>query len=141
MLRGELSNRPQAIIGVDYRILLEINMPYGWFLVKIPELLLDKRFENTMRKNIVVKDGAVDWIQSNWERRFATVTVGCEVLAPAIDMILGDYIAESYHFLEVQDFRQWLRITQQVYRVYTNDPVLLGLDEITQPHSGWVERL
>lgn len=141
MLRGELSNRPQAIVGIDYRILLEVEMPYGWFLVKIPELLLDKRFENLMRKNILVRDGAADWLESNWERRFATITVGCEVMAPAIDMILGDFIAESYHFATVQDFRSWLRVSKRVLRIYTNDPVLLGLDEIIQPHSGWAERI
>jgi len=141
MLRGELSNRPQAIIGVDYRILLDVKKSYEWFLVKIPELLLDKRFERTMRKALVIRKDAVDWLQSNWERRFVIITVGCEVLAPAVDMVLGDYLAESYHFLNVQDFRHWLVITKQVYRVYTNDPLLLGLDEIVQPHSGFAERI
>jgi len=140
MQRGELSNRPAAICGVDYRVLLDIRFPYGWFLVKVPELLLSKHFEGMMREALPWRVGARGWLERNWERRFASVSVGVPLLAPAIDMILGDYIAEQYHFDTVQDFRQWVRITPQVYRVFTEDAALLGLDNITSRLSGWTEK-
>jgi len=140
MLRGELSNRPAAICGVDYRILIETRKPYEWFIKKIPELLLHKSFENQMKKMLPLRKGAGEWLSANWEARFAAVVVGEPLLHRAIEMVLGDYLAEVYSFDDVHEFRFWMRSTPALHLVYTNDVLLLGLDGYTRPHTGWSER-
>jgi hypothetical protein len=142
MLRGELSNRPAAICAVDYKILIDEKREYAWFVKKIPELLLHKSFETLMKRALPIKKGARSWIDSAIEEhRVVAISVGVPLLARAIDMVLGDYVVETFHFDDQHEFRLWLRQTPQVYKVFTNDSRLLGLDGITTAHSGWSEKL
>lgn len=142
MKKGELSNRPAAICAVDYKILLDEKREYAWFVKKIPELLLHKSFETLMKRALPIKKGARFWIETAMEEhRVVAISVGVPLLARAIDMVLGDYVVETFHFDDQHEFRLWLRQTPQVYRVFTNDSRLLGLDGITAPHSGWSEKL
>jgi hypothetical protein len=140
MLRGELSNQPAAICAIDYRILLDTKKPMVWFAKTIPNLINSTRFENAMKKALPLKQGAALWLDRNWERRFAVISVGVSSLGRAIDMVLGDYLAEGYHFEDRNEFRRWILETKQLYKVYTNDPLLLGMDEIIQRHTGWYEK-
>jgi hypothetical protein len=141
MLRGDISNRPAAIIAVDYRILLEERRGYAWFVKMVPELLLHKGFENTMKKALPWRPGAKLWLETYWEKRFAVFTVNVPIISRAIDMIVGDVLAETFHFHDRYEFRRWTQINRALGRVYTNDPLLLGLDELVQPHSGWSEEV
>lgn len=141
MFRGDISNRPAAIIAVDYRILLEEKRGYSWFIKAVPELLLKKGFESKMKKALPWKPGAKLWLETYWEKRFAVFTVNVPIISRAIDMIVGDIIAETYHFHDRYEFRRWTQINQAIGRVYTNDPLLLGLDGLTQTHSGWSEEV
>ena len=140
MLRGELSNRPAAMCGVDYRILLREKRPYTWFVKYVPELLLHKSFETRMKNALPFKMGAKEWLEVNWEKRLVGVSIGVPLLARAIDMVLGDYIAEIYHFDDRHEYRAWLQRTPQVYKVFTADPTLIGLYDITVQFHGWQER-
>lgn len=141
MFRGDISNRPAAIIAVDYRILLDKRESYLWFVKRVPELLLQKGFENTMKKALPWRPGAKLWLDLYWEKRFAVFTVNVPLISRAVDMIVGDVIAETYHFENKFEFRRWTQINKALGRVYTNDPALLGLDELIQPHSGWTEEI
>jgi hypothetical protein len=141
MKRGELSNRPAAICGVDYRILIEERKEYSWFVKKIPELLLHKSFETLMKRALPMKRGARGWIETALEQhRIVAISVGVPLIARALDMVLGDYVVDTYHFDDRQEFRLWLRQTPQVYKVFTNDPELMGLDGIAVPHANWGEK-
>jgi hypothetical protein len=142
MLKGEISNRPAAICAVDYKILLDEKREYAWFVKKIPELLLHKSFETLMKRALPIKSGARAWIENAVEEhRVVALSVGVPLLARAIDMILGDYVVETFHFDDPPEFRLWLRQTPQVYKVFTNDTRLLGIDSVTTPHSGWSEKI
>ena len=141
MLRGEISNRAAAIIALDYRILLDVNRPYTWFLRKVPELIMHKSFENTMNKALPWRPGAKLWLESYWEFRFAVFTVGVPTIARAVDMIVGSHIIETFHFEDRYEFNRWSRITRAIGKIYTNDPELLGLDDLIQPHSGWTQEI
>lgn len=141
MLRGEISNRAAAIIALDYRILLEERRPYVWFLQKVPELLLHKGFESAMHKALPWRGGARLWLESYWEYRFAVFTVEVPVISRAIDMIVGSHIIETFHFEDRYEFRRWSRITRAIGRIFTNDPLLLGMDDLIQPHSGWTQEI
>ena len=141
MLRGDLSNRPAAICGVDYRILIDEKKEYAWFVKKIPELLLHKGFETLMKRALPMKRGARSWIETNLlEHRIVALSVGVPLLARALDMVLGDYVVETFHFDDPSEFRTWLRHTPQVYKVFTNDQRLLGMDGITVPHNNWGDK-
>jgi hypothetical protein len=141
MLRGEFSNRPAAICGIDYRVLIEERQEYSWFIKKVPELLLHKSFETVMKRALPVKKGAKGWLETNTENRIVVFSVGVPLLERALDMVIGDYVAETYHFYDKAEFRFWLRQTPHVYKVYTNDFGLIGLEGITVRHSGWSERI
>ena len=142
MLRGELSNKPLAICAVDYRVLLDQKKSYLWFIKNVPELLLHKSYENTMRKALPWKKHAELWLERQFERRIAVISVGVPLVSRAIDMVVGDAgVAETYHHESPAEFREWIRFTRQLYRVFTDDPVLLGLDEIMTPFPGWEARL
>jgi hypothetical protein len=140
MLRGELSNRPAGICGVDYRILLREQKAYAWFVKFVPELLLHKSFETRMRNALPFKPGAKAWLETNWEKRLVAVSVGVPLLTRAIEMVLGDYLAEVHHFDDRYEYQAWIRRTPQVYKVFTEDPALIGLRGITVPFNGWHER-
>lgn len=139
MLRGEISNRAAAICGVDYRILVEEKRSYKWFIKNIPELMFTKRFERVMINALPMKEGATSWLERNRDRRIVSISIGVPFLARTLDMVLGDYIAESYHFDDRDEFRMWLNQNTQVYRVYTNDVELLSLGDVIIPHSNWNE--
>jgi hypothetical protein len=141
MLRGEFSNRPAAICGVDYRILIDEQQAYSWFVKKVPELLLHKSFETIMKRALPVKKGAKGWLDNNTENRIVVFSVGVPLLERALDMVIGDYVAETFHFYDTGDFRSWVQQTQAVFKVYTNDSSLIGLEGITVRHSGWSERV
>lgn len=141
MLRGELSNRPAAICGIDYQILLDVQSSYAWFVEKVPELLVSKFFERTMRRALPWRDGAKLWLEYNSDKRLVGIAVGVPLLIRALEMVLGDYLIEVYHFNSPAEFHQWIRCTPQVFRVYSNDPAMLSLDEVTQPHQGWTEKV
>ena len=139
MFRGELSNHSAAICGVDYRVLIEEKRSYKWFVKNIPELMFTKRFERVMMNALPLKRGAGGWLERNRDRRIVSISVGVPFLARTLDMVLGDYLAESYHFDDRDEFRMWLNQNSQVYRVYTNDVELLALGEIVIPHANWSE--
>lgn len=140
MLRGELSSRPQPICAVDWRILVEPRYPEGWFRKMIPQLLLQAGFESRMRALLPMKKGARRWLERNFETRFCAIVVGSEEILPSIEMVLADHVAEFEFFDDPGELRTWLRQTPEVYRLYTNDPALLGIDDTTRPHSGWNEK-
>ncbi len=140
MLRGELSNRPAGICGVDYRILLEEKKAYSWFIKYMPELLTHKSFETRMKNALPFKPGAKAWLESNWEKRLVGVTVGVPLLARAVDMLLGGYLSGVEHFDDRYEYRSWIQCTPQVYKVYTEDSALVGLYEVTTMFNGWHER-
>lgn len=140
MLRGELSNRPAGICGVDYRILLREKKPYTWFVKYVPELLLHRSFETRMKNALPFKPGAKAWLESNWEKRLVIVTVGVPLLSRAVEMVVGDFIAEVYHFDNRNELRDWVRMTPQVYKILTEDQTLIGLQDIVVLFNGWHER-
>lgn len=141
MLRGEISNRPAAIYAVDYRILVEPKRPYAWFVLNVPELLFQKGFENTMKKAFPWKRGARLWLENHWDKRIAVFSVGEPMVARAIDMRVGDFIAETYHFEDAPEFRLWLNASKHLAKVYTKDVALIGLDDIVELHTGWTEEI
>lgn len=141
MLRGDISNRAAAIIAVDYRILIDEQRPYLWLAQRVPDLLLSKGFEASMNRALPWRPGARLWVEAFPEYRIAAFTVGVPIISRAIEMILGSHIAEVYHFDNRHEFRNWSKITGAIGRIYTNDPQLLGLDEIIQPHSGWSQEI
>ncbi len=141
MLRGEISNRPAAVIALDYRIILNQRKSYLWFVEKVPELLLEKGFENAMKKALPWRPGARLWLELNEGHRLAVFTVGTPLISRAIEMLVGTHIAECYHFEDRYQFRHWTRVSKNLGKVFTNDPALIGLDEIIQPHSGWTEEI
>jgi len=140
MLRGELSNQPAAICAIDYRIILDTKKPLEWFAKKVDTALFSKSFESAIKRFLPWKKHAKLWLERNWERRLVVFSVGVPMLERAIEMVVGDYIVECYHFRDKYEFRAWIYITKQLYKVYTNDPELLGLDEIIQQHKNWLER-
>ena len=141
MLRGELSNRPSGICGMDYRILLNEKKTYSWFVKYVPELLLHKSFETRMKNALPFRAGARAWLESNWRKRSVVVSIGVPLIARAIDMIVGDFVAETVHFDDRYEYRAWLQRTPQVYKVLTNDASLVGLYDVTQLFHGWNERV
>jgi len=141
MVRGELSNRPAGICAVDFRVLLTMKHSYVWFMRYVPELLLHKSFESKMKSALKFKLGARSWLENNWERRIVVFSVGMPVIGRAIDMIVGDYIAETYHFDDFNEMREWLRLSPQVYKVLTTDTNLLHLDsDLIRLFSTWQEK-
>jgi len=141
MLRGELSNRPARICGVDYRILLDERRPYSWFVKYVPELLTHKSFETRMKNALPFRPGAKMWLEANCESRIFGVTVGVPLLARAVDMIIGSHVAEVVHLGNAQEYRYWVRSTPQVYKVLTKDPALIGLHDVTTLFTSWSERV
>lgn len=139
MLRGELSNRPEALFAFDYRIFLEQKKSYEWFVKYVPELLLTKHFEGTMKKAFPWKPGARLWIESHWEKRVGVFTVGIPIAGRAVEMVVGDYVAECHHFDDRNEFRNWVRLSKHIARITTNDPMLLGIDDVIQRHTTWTE--
>jgi hypothetical protein len=94
-----------------------------------------------MKSALKFKFGAKSWLENNWERRIVVFSVGMPVLGRAIDMIVGDYIAETYHFDCTNEMRDWIRLSPQVYKVLTTDKSLLCLDDdLIKLFNSWQER-
>jgi hypothetical protein len=142
VLKGTLSGKPLQICALDYRILFEERKPYSWFVKMVPKLLTSMRFERQMISALAWRPGAEEWLKKNWERyQLAVISVGVPMLSRPIDMIIGDYTSDGFHFDDVYEFRRFLNVHRGLYRVYTNDATMLGLDEVTQPFKGWEVKL
>lgn len=138
MIRGELSNKPAGICAVDFRILIALSKPYVWFAKYLPEMLFHKSFERRMRNALPFKIGAKAWLETNYETRIVVFSVGVPLLGRAIDMVVGDYIAETEHFDTRDELRDWIRLTPQVYKVLTSDRKDVGVnDDIVTFFTGW----
>lgn len=140
MRRGDLSNQPAPICAVDFKVLIESKYGYGWFKSAIPGLLLRGGFESTMKASLPWKQGALMWLERNWERRFMIISVAVPDIVPAIDIVALEKVAETEHFSEPGDLRTWMLQTPEVYRLITNDPALLGLDDIIRPFGSWADK-
>lgn len=117
MLKGDISRQPALICCVDYRILIK-----GKYRLKL-------------------RDGARDWILRNWETYFAVFSVGKRFDRRA-EKLVEEFIPEYYRFSTPEKFRHWISLNvERLFRVYTNDPALLGLDELIQRHTDWIESL
>lgn len=139
MRRGELSNRPAAVFAFDYRLFVTQNKSYSILSKIIPEMLFKKSFERSMRKAFPWTPGSRLWLETHFDKRVAMFSVGVPAISRALDMIVGDFIADTHHFDNVQEFRKWLRMSKHIARVYTNDVELLSIDDNIQTMHGWPE--
>lgn len=141
MLRGDLSNRPQSMYGVDYRVLIEPSVPYKWFLKNIPELLTNKFFERRMTEKLPYRPGAIEWMENNWDKRLVLVSVGEEVLGRALDMVVSQYITESRHHGDIFEFRRWVQTSRMIECVVTEDPTWMPYSDAVIMFGGFDERI
>jgi hypothetical protein len=140
MLRGDLSNEPEATILVDYRVLIDQARHYRWFEVFLPRLLLEIGFESKLKALLPIREGAVEWLGRNWHRNIEVFSTNVPLLMAGIDDVLLPHVALIRHFADVNELRFWLLTNTQVIKVYTTDRSLLGLNEMYQLFSGWSER-
>jgi hypothetical protein len=137
MKRGNISNQAAFICAIDWRVLMETNfLKSSWRL-----LFSSGSLKERIRRALPLRKGAKSWLERCWETRFCVVTVGLnELLQKGVEIALGDLVAEFEHFETQGEVSTWLRQTPQVYRVYTADSALLGMDSVTKKHSGWSEK-
>lgn len=139
MKRGELSNRSAPICAVDWRVLLE--RPTGPVGALFTRLLLEANFQSQVKKMLPIRDGAVRWIERTHEVRLLVFSIQAEALAPAIETVLSDHVAEFEHFEHPADFLMWVRANSQIVVAYTSDRNLVTLDGAVQRFSGWNQRV
>lgn len=140
MLRGNLSTRPQPICAIDFRLLLDAPYGYGQVGKRLPAMLLAGDFDKAASYFLPWRPGAKRWLQRNWSTRFMVVSINLVELAPLIDMIFEDVVAETTHFSTREDLREWLPQTPEVYRLFTNDTAIISLDGITRRFNRWSEK-
>lgn len=138
MLKGELSNKPAPRFGVDYRILLTTNI--GSRAKEImSSALMAARLQGYVLGRYTQKEGAEEWLSRNFAYRAVGFVVGEGVYREMIAEALSELVPEVVFFEDRYEFRLWTQTAFEVVRVYTNDPALLGLDEIVVSHRGWME--
>jgi len=103
-------------------------------------MLMAGDFEKAASYFLHWRHGAKSWLNRNWETRFMMVSINLVELAPLIDLIVCDVVAEITHFSTRDDFREWLPQNPEIYRVFTNDDALIGLDGITRRFNRWSEK-
>ncbi len=139
MQRGDLSNRSIGICAIDYRVVLATQRTQSKLVRNLSQLILHKSFEKTARSLLPWKKHACLWLERNSNLRQAIFSIAVPQLSRAIDMVVGDHIAETYHFKDIHEFREWVRITGQLSKVITADPTLWGMADIVVPHQGWAK--
>jgi len=118
MLRGEISNKPSPIIAIDYKILAKEE-----------------------KGKIILKEGAIGWLERNWGFRFIVMIVEC-FDADKYEFLLSDYVAEVKKFDIGFDLWLWLKQNPQIYKFFTNDTMLYRpMSSICFKHSGWNQRI
>lgn len=135
MYKGDLSRQPALICCLDYRLLFEIheNAFSRWF----PGTLLHRVTQRPLK----LKTEARDWVFRNWDVYFCVFAIGAKFLEKQI-IRKTKFIPEFYGFDDHESFRIWVSLNvERLFRIYTNDKVLLGLDELIQEHSGWTEEI
>jgi len=122
MRRGELTNAPAPVLAVDWRVLVDARPAWGG---------LSRRYE--------LRDGARGWLERNWKVRVCVLVDGGETQFKEVKKILRDLVAEFASIPIPQEFRIWMRRTPHIFRLYTNDRALLGLDDTVRLFPGWHE--
>lgn len=136
MLRGELSNRALPRFGVDYRVVLE----------RARRSALGRLVDTSLRVSgycgyaytrYAWRCGAVGWLQRNLNYCAVGFIIGEEDLREVIESILLEHIGEVERFDTRGEFMRWVHTEYQLVRVYTTDPMLIGVDGTVVMHTGW----
>jgi hypothetical protein len=140
MLRGELSNMLSPMFGVDFRILLE--EPEISKVGRVADrLLMASGMPGFLMHRYKWRDGAIDWISREFDYRAVGFIVKKGIYSGVIAEVLLQGLSEVKIFEDRYKFKQWVRVEPDLVRVFTNDPYLLGLNEVVDRHSGWTERV
>lgn len=141
MFRGDISNAPDHICAIDYAIFIDDSKYTGaWYKHFFAKCMVSTDFEGLVKRALPIRPGAIEWIERNFERRIVVVSFGSPELERAVLIVLEDHVGEFRHFNTRDELRIWLKQTPQVYRLFTNNPLLLGADEVTASFSFWNER-
>lgn len=140
MYKGMLSNRPAPRYGVDYRILLDINKG-TWVREVISGVAMAANFDGYAAGRYSVKSGVEDWLHRNYEYRAVAFVVGEPVYGDMIMRVLDEVVPEIVVFFDRYEFSDWVRTTFELVKVFTNDPLLIGLDDRVVRHGSWFDQV
>jgi len=142
MLRGQISAESAPVIGIDYRLLVDVSRSYNWFQWAIPRLLLEAGFEDAMRKLLPIYPGVVSWLENlvyRQGRQPLAIALEVPLLRGGLDLVLGELVSQIEHFDTITEFREWVRVYNRMAVLYTGDPLLLAMDgqDLAIRSSSW----
>jgi len=122
MLNGEITNEPAPIFLVDYRLLLETKTRFFF------------------SRKLTLHPETPAWSRRNWEHNIVIFSVGSKD-KDVVERLLSPYFREFMHFRSSTEFFVWVQLSKYIRRVITDDPALLGLDNVYKSFGGWRERI
>lgn len=141
MKRGDITTGPQPVVGVDYRILLELRCVDSWLEAEIPKMLLESVFPEVVRHLVRPRIGARGWLSKHWEFSVVAFCLGFPNIRGVLTEALSDLGVRQACFDSPSELRDWVRLSPEVARVYTVDRSLVTTDGVVRFFEGWHEKV
>lgn len=135
MLKGDISNKPSPIVMVDWEVLIEPKVSLSNLSAEVFHnyILFGAQKEKDF---FPLRRNAKWWLERNFDHRFLAFTIDVhDNFRRAIEPSLFDIVAEIEHFEDRKEYREYLRINNQILVSITNNDLLL--DATTKKFLGW----
>lgn len=134
MFKGDISNKPQDVVLVDWDILIEPKISMSKISAEVFHnyILFGKQEDDLFS----IRTHAKGWIERNYIYRMCLFTVGMyDEFRRFIEPIIYQLVPEVEHFDTKTELKSWLLINSQVMFALTKDKSLVS--NTVKEFLGW----